>query len=69
MTDEPIRYRGKPIDDMTIDELRAALIACARNEQDTARMRQERIRLIASLDIAAQRRSLVCRALTRVGLL
>ena len=49
MSDDTIRYRGKPVDEMTIEELRIALSECIRYVQEIARMHQEHMQMLRSL--------------------
>lgn len=44
-----IRYRGKLIDEMTVDELRAALAECIRYAQATTQMHQEHITMLQNM--------------------
>ena len=49
MNEDTLRYRGKPIDAMTIDELRAALVECVRYAQATAQAHQAHITMLRTL--------------------
>ena len=59
MSETPIMYRGKPIDAMTIEELRAALADMMRAGRENAEMHQQHIAMLRNLlqmDTEQQRR-------------
>ena len=65
MSDTSIKYRGKPIDAMTIEELRAALITCAEDAQIVERMHQEHVNTMAQWT-AQQNDSVLMRRVCRL---